>query len=469
MVQTGRYIVINIKQYWTKFIIICFIIGSVFWCNLITEAKGKKDKEIYNYYQLFADVYDKIVHYYVDETSPTVLIEGAIRGMLEILDRNNFYLSDEQMKNDLKNTVLLNQFGLILGVKQEKLLVITTIPGSSAYEAELQSGDWIWSIGDTLIGTTPSLMEDYRLLLENQDRVFGKSEQNVTIIQTDNEPDGEISEEVENRSSSGENENLDENELGLNISFLRGENLEIYKRVQMKPITQKSNTENEYIHLGDSQDIIYIRPCQISSCLDFQNFIHTSGINDQDTGKSLIIDLRQIYTIDCLTAIEIAYLFLPADIIASSIHYFNNKTPKPFLTNHNGPFSEINLAILIDNGTAGGAEVLAAALAGQNNCVTYGQKTFGYAFSRVEIPTSSGGMMSIIEGVFHTPEGKPLYPDSLMPLQPFDETINPHDWHLKITERKQKDPLLEYVMTQFGATMSVARKEVIQENASIPE
>jgi len=104
---------------------------------IITSATGKPkdgktDKEIYQYHDLFLSIYDKIVNFYVEETNKRILIEGAIKGMLSTLDKNNYYITGDDREKDISPQIHFNLFGLIMGIKNDKLQVIDTLPGSPA-------------------------------------------------------------------------------------------------------------------------------------------------------------------------------------------------------------------------------------------------------------------------------------------------------------------------------------------------
>ncbi|MFC1851572.1 S41 family peptidase, partial [candidate division CSSED10-310 bacterium] len=120
------------------------------------------------------------------------------------------------------------------------------------------------------------------------------------------------------------------------------------------------------------------------------------------------------------------------------------KNPVLFAGTEAGSLVGIPVAILIDGGTAGGAEIVAAALSFHHIGKTCGQETFGYVFDRTKIPVNTGGTMSIVDGVYHDPAGKKLYPEAVIPDIPIQEALSPSEWQIMLLpERTRKDPVLK--------------------------
>ncbi|MBN2383302.1 hypothetical protein JXQ70_10500 [bacterium] len=427
--------------------------------STVFADKAKKDKEIYNYYQLFADVYDKIVHYYVDETQPEVLIQGAIKGMLQILDRNNYFLTAEEQADGLIERVYNNEYGLILGVKNDKLLVISALPHFPAFQAGISSGDWIWSIGENVIGTLPSLMDNYSLL-------FG-IDQGITQMETGlTSPQIQSPEQAENKGQSVSEEQASSKtgevtQPGLTVTILRGENYEVYKRETLTPISTTVHRENEIETFGPDHAIGYIHPTGVETLLQFEQCIQQfSPAGSDQRPSSMVLDLRQIYALSDQVAIEIACLFMRSHQVITSLHYHDTKNPRPSLCTIDGPYARNPVVVLVDSGTAGGAEILAAALSSQSLCQSFGQSTFGYAFKREQIPTSDGGSIFVVAGVYHSPEGRKLYPDAFSPENSVKEALSPSEWQkMTPSERFAQDPVLVQAVQALQGTLSTTRND----------
>ncbi len=122
-----------------------FVGGGAF-----VASVGAAGASTYRSLDIFAKVLAYVENSYVDETDPRVLIEGAIRGMLDTLDPHSVYLPAEDYRNMKADTA--GEFGgLGLEVKKEdgKLLVVQPLEDSPAMRAGILPGDWIVAIEET--------------------------------------------------------------------------------------------------------------------------------------------------------------------------------------------------------------------------------------------------------------------------------------------------------------------------------
>lgn len=103
---------------------------------------------------MFWKVWDKVAANYVDKSAlvPSKMIEGAISGMVEALgDPYTVYLpkkQNEESKADLGGA--FEGVGIQLGYKDKQLAVMTPLDGTPAKKAGVKSGDLIIHIKDEL-------------------------------------------------------------------------------------------------------------------------------------------------------------------------------------------------------------------------------------------------------------------------------------------------------------------------------
>jgi carboxyl-terminal processing protease len=72
------------------------------------------------------------------------------------------------------------------------------------------------------------------------------------------------------------------------------------------------------------------------------------------------------------------------------------------------------LAVLIDNGTAGPAEIVAAALSEAGRATLVGRRTFGRVGVQRAVPLAEGGLVLTV-GKYLTPAGKPIHEQGIEP------------------------------------------------------
>jgi carboxyl-terminal processing protease len=120
---------------------------------LITGASFKSDFfEIAKQIEIFTTLFKELNMNYVDEVTPSILMDKAIKGMLVDLDPYTMYW-DEQTIED----ALINNSGAYTGIgasaRAEKTKIIITEPYKDypADKAGLKAGDEIIKIGSVLI------------------------------------------------------------------------------------------------------------------------------------------------------------------------------------------------------------------------------------------------------------------------------------------------------------------------------
>ncbi|MFH1302939.1 MAG: PDZ domain-containing protein, partial [Planctomycetota bacterium] len=122
------------------------------------EKDKDKDDDYYQMMKLFADTYEQIERNYVKDIDRRVLLEAAIRGMVQELDQYSNYISPDDLSRF--NQVVEQEFGGIgiqvhIDENNGRLTVMTPLPGTPAYKAGIQAGDIIDQIeGKTTKGFT---------------------------------------------------------------------------------------------------------------------------------------------------------------------------------------------------------------------------------------------------------------------------------------------------------------------------
>jgi carboxyl-terminal processing protease len=121
---------------------------------------------------------------------------------------------------------------------------------------------------------------------------------------------------------------------------------------------------------------------------------------------SLILDLRNNPGGLLDVAIRIAQDFLPADkTIVSTKGRHSSEDTIAKSENHNGDFLDWPMAVMINEGSASGSEIVAGALRDNKRAVLVGVKSFGKGSVQSVIPLPDGSGLRLTTAKYFTPSG----------------------------------------------------------------
>ena len=127
-----------------SFFLFCIIIALS-----VTGSTASKNKETYEYLDLFGQIFDRVRSQYVDNVTDEELIEKAIDGMLTGLDPHSGYMDEEvweEMQMDTKGK--FGGLGIEVGMEHGVVKVISPIDNSPASRVGVKAGDYIVKIND---------------------------------------------------------------------------------------------------------------------------------------------------------------------------------------------------------------------------------------------------------------------------------------------------------------------------------
>ena len=152
-----------------SFFLFCIIIALS-----VTGSTASKNKETYEYLDLFGQIFDRVRSQYVDNVTDEELIEKAIDGMLTGLDPHSGYMDEEvweEMQMDTQGK--FGGLGIEITMEEGFVKVISPIEDTPAYKAGVLAGDFIIQIDDSpVFGLT---------LSEAVDLMRGKKGDPITI------------------------------------------------------------------------------------------------------------------------------------------------------------------------------------------------------------------------------------------------------------------------------------------------
>jgi carboxyl-terminal processing protease len=336
--------------------------------------------QAYAQLRLLVEALYEIDSKYVTEKKDRDLIYGAIRGMVAALDPNSSFLTPTEYQESLSGTNLPEaDAGLELSVKDNLLTVIAPVEGGPAWRAGLKA-------------------EDHILKINNQ------STRNLTALEATKKFQGPPGTKVKMQM--------------IRTGFA--------KPVDLDLTLEKNTVESVVSHpLEDGFYYIRLRTARERSVQELQQVLRTIQANASKRG--IILDLRNTAGGHLEEARRLASTFVGNDLVYSVKGRQNDKRQAFNGAREVQVLKErVPLIILVDQGTARAAEVMAGALQAQYGAQLLGYKTFGDCAVPKIFPLKDGSALIVSVGYCYTPkdqliQGKGLEPDISGPKKDGEE------------------------------------------------
>jgi carboxyl-terminal processing protease len=323
----------------------------------------------YHQINVYAEVLQKIQTAYVVEPNIPEVTNGALRGLLESLDADSSYLTPEDnklLKARAANSAKAAQVGINVSKRFGYATVISVVPGSPADRSGLVDGDFLESIDG---------QDTHNLSLAMIQRILeGTPGSAVTV--------GVV--------RPGKNE-PDRIAMGRTV-------------INIPPVSDS---------LYENSSILYLKP----GVLDHEHVqqIETKLKSMQKTGsKKVLLDLRDVASGDMTEGTRLANLLLKSGTIAT---LEGQKFPKQVFTAD--PAKAIQpsapMVVLVNRGTAGPAELVAAALLDNKRADLVGEKTFGEGGEQKTFDLPNGAALILTVAKYESPSGKKLQDEGVTP------------------------------------------------------
>jgi len=342
--------------------------------------------------ELFSKVLFLIESQYYREVDASILIQGAIKGMMETLDPHSAYL-DEEIFNKL-NEETKGEFGglgIEVSYKDGVLYVITPIEDSPAFKAGIKPKDKIVEIDyESTLGMT---------LNEAVDKMKGPINSEVTL---------------------GINRN-DSNEV-------------VRYKLTRKTIKIKS-TKSQLV----SENYAYIRLIQFQKdCANaVAEALKSIKKNAKQGLKGIILDLRSNPGGLLEEAVDLSSIFLKSGIVVST----EGRDPKnkeiKYVKKTGYKETELPIVVLINGASASASEIVAGALKDHKRAIIMGSQSFGKGSVQTIAKIDKDRGVKLTVAQYMTPSGKKIQAIGIAPdvdLADFDK-----DW---ITKHKRTSQYL---------------------------
>jgi carboxyl-terminal processing protease len=122
--------------------------------------------------------------------------------------------------------------------------------------------------------------------------------------------------------------------------------------------------------------------------------------------EALVLDLRGNPGGLLSQAIQVSSLYLESGVVCSTEGV--NQEGRVYTAGGDPVETELPLVVLVDDGTASAAEIVAAALRDNRRAVIVGTKTYGKATVQSIFPLSNGAALRLTTATYRTPAGKSI-------------------------------------------------------------
>ena len=336
-----------------------------------------KDDNVYSCLTIFTRVLQLVRQDYVDEDKVDyrALTYNALRGMLSGLDPHSQFMEPDNFKDMQDDTrSRYDGLGLVVSAKDGVLIVVSAMEDTPAAKAGLMGGDQILKIN----GSTTEKMQ----LADAITALKGKPGESVTL------------------------------------QVLRPASKEVRDFTMTRTeIKVESVKDAHLVDAGMTGDykVGYVRIIQFNEPTA-EELGHKLDDLQKQGMESLVLDLRNNPGGLLNSAVDVCGQFLPP---RTMVVYTEGRTPstkREYRTSADSKNrGDFPVAVLINGGSASGAEIVAGALKDLNRAILVGETTFGKGSVQSVISLPDGSAVRLTTAKYFTPSRQVIHQHGVTP------------------------------------------------------
>ena len=354
-----------------------------------TDADAGPNDEAYREMRLLTKALMLIRHDYVDDskTGYSNLVHAALSGMMQSLDPFSQFLEPSGFK-DLREETQgeFGGLGIVVGTKDGVLAVIAPMEDTPAYRAGILAGDKIVEI--------------------NGEKTDGLSIRDAV------------------RKLRGEKGT------SVRLAILRGNDRKEFTLVR-ENIVMSSVKGTRLLEDG----IGYVRVTEFSepTARALEQAIEKLR---QKNLQALVLDLRNNPGGLLNSAVEVSQLFLKPDTLIVSTRGRGGvaRTP-PARSGGARHYTGFPMVVLVNNGSASAAEIVAGALQDNKRAVLVGETTYGKGSVQNIMPLDDGNALRLTTARYYTPSGRCIHEKGIEP----DIAMTTEEWVNAMMKRNYEE------------------------------
>lgn len=327
------------------------------------------------------NIINYIEHNYVDSVQKKELIETAISAMLEKLDPHSYYISPEEltaMQEPLEGN--FEGIGVEFMIQRDTLMVVTPIEGGPSEEAGILPGDRIVEVeGEVIAGTDLS---------------------NQRVMELLKGPKG----------------------TSVKLGIKRRAKKEL---IQYNITRDKIPIESVVAALMVNDNTGYVKVTRFAKTT-YDEFTDAVDRLKGEGAEKLVLDLRGNGGGYLHTAIPMVESFLEKNkmiVYTEGVHSIKRE----YYSEKNGKYADLDLVVLINQGSASASEIMAGALQDHDRAITVGRRSFGKGLVQDEIDLRDNSALRLTVARYYTPSGRCIqkpYGDGIDYEDDYDERLN---------------------------------------------
>ena len=343
----------------------CFVFAPRGW-----TAPKTVQEALYEQVELLAEAITVIQTEYVEEIEPKRLIYGALKGMVESLDRHSQFLDPSaysEMQVETKGE--FGGVGLEITIGKDGVLtVVAPMDDTPAAKSGLRPQDKIVKIdGESTRGIS---------LHEAVTRLRGRSGSKVSL------------------------------------TVMREEEDKLFEVTMVRAVIQIRSVKGAQ---SVSEGIGYVRISEFQDNTPGDLEKALEDLAKRKISDGLILDLRNNPGGLLDVAVDVAGDFIAAGSLVVYTKGRMQNQNQQFISKSKSPYLGFPMVILVNGGSASASEIVAGALRDHGRAILMGTKTFGKGSVQTVIPLRDGSAVRLTTSIYYTPSGQMIHGKGLEP------------------------------------------------------
>ena len=351
----------------TKLVVLglSFLLASFIVAGGLGVRANTNDDGSYRQLGVYSEVLSRIRTEYVEDPNIPSVTNGALHGLLESLDANSSYLDPAEYKEYKQRKEGKAGIGAAVSKRYGYAAVISVVPGGPSDKAEIASGDII-------------------------EAIEGKSTRDMSLAEIDGLLTGTPGSVV-------------------NVSVVRPRRAQPVKAAITRAVVNDPPVTDKMLEDG----IGYVKVDDFPKGRSEEVAAKLKDLQ-KSGAKKIILDLRNSGSGDEDEGIAVANLFLNHGTIS---YLQGQKYPKQTFNAdpQKALVTSLPLMVLVNRGTAGPAEIVAAAIMENARGDVLGDKTFGSGSIPKVIDMPDGSALILSVAKYYSPSGKAIQDTAVTP------------------------------------------------------